>query len=511
MLFTVFYQTITLLIMRKYFFSLILSLTLSAISVAQQSFKKPNIIYILADDLGYGDLSSLNKNSKIKTSHIDALAKQGMKFTDAHSNSAVCTPTRYGILTGRYAWRTKLQNGVTWSYDDALIDNNRTTVASFLKEQGYTTACIGKWHLGMNWPKNNSDLIDFFGPIENGPIEKGFDYFYGIPASLDIPPYVYIKNNQITATKIDTIKGTSGKGFWREGPIGNDFKHATVLSTLTDNAIEYIATSKTNKPYFLYLPLPAPHTPILPSKEYLGKSNTNEYGDFVLMLDDMIGKIMDAVKKRGDEQNTMIIFTSDNGCSLAADFKELEKVGHNPSFIFRGAKSDIFEGGHRIPFIVKWPNTIAPNSVSETTICLTDFLATCADLLHQKLPDNTAEDSFSILPLLASDSKEKYKRNAIVHHSIDGNFSIRKGKWKLEFCAGSGGWAFPTAQDLKKLNLPALQLYNLENDISEKENIADKNPLIVKELTLLMKKYIDDGRSTAGLRQENDVEIKLNK
>lgn len=269
-------------------------------SNAQSS--RPNIIYILADDMGYGDASCLNKNSRLHTANIDKIAAAGMRFTDAHSNSAVCTPTRYGILTGRYAWRTSLQSGVLWSYDMPLIEKGRTTVASLLKQKGYETACIGKWHLGLGWQKGTDGKVDFSKEITEGPNQNGFNYFYGITASLDIPPYFYIENNKITATSIYSIAGTSGKGFWRPGPIGNDFKHEEVLPHLTNKAVEYIkAQANSNKPFFLYFPLPSPHTPILPTKDYLGKSGTNEYGDFVLMTDDMIGKILAAVKEAGIE------------------------------------------------------------------------------------------------------------------------------------------------------------------------------------------------------------------
>ena len=471
--------------------------------------QKPNIIYILADDLGYGDVSCFNKNSKIHTKHIDALAQQGLKFTDAHSNSAVCTPTRYGILTGRYAWRSPIKSGVLWSYDTHLIEPERLTVAALLKKNGYQTACIGKWHLGMDWAKNTPDVsgqveggIDFFKPIKNGPTTLGFDYFYGITASLDIPPYFYIQNDKITATKIDSIEETHGKGFWRKGPIGNDFKHEEVLPTMANKAIEFIQKADKNKPYFLYLPLPAPHTPILPTKEYLGKSGTNEYGDFVLMVDDIVGRVMETVKTTGNEKNTIIIFTSDNGCSIAADFKELASLGHNPSGVLRGTKADIFEGGHRIPFIVKWGNTIKNNSVSDKTICLTDFMATCAALMNEKLPDNAGEDSYNLLPLFQNKPNE-YQREATVMHSIDGNFSIRKDKWKLVFGAGSGGWSSPKTGK-EEDGLPIVQLYDMKNDISETKNVQAENSLIVKDLTTLMTQYVNNGRSTKGAPQSND-------
>ncbi len=470
--------------------------------------EKPNIIYILADDLGYGDVSCLNKNSKINTKNIDAIAAQGMKFTDAHSNSAVCTPTRYGVLTGRYAWRTWVQSGVLWSYDSMMIDKNRLTVASLLKKNGYHTAAIGKWHLGLGWQKNAAGQVNLLKGITAGPNDIGFDYFYGITASLDIPPYVYIENNKITAIRIDTIEGTTGKGFWREGPVGNDFKHAEVLPGFTQHAVDYIKQqSATGKPFFLYMALPSPHTPILPSKEYLGKSGTNEYGDFVLMTDDMVGKILQVVKETGIENNTLIIFTSDNGCSPAAGFDELKEAGHNPSYIFRGTKADIFEGGHHIPFIVRWPEKIRPGTINNKTICLTDFIATCANIANEKLPGNAAEDSYDLMPLFTGNGK--YQRSSTIHHSIDGNFSIRKGRWKLEFCAGSGGWSYPTLSDLKKLQLPAMQLYDLYDDWGEKKNVASSHPKIVKELTEEMQQIIKNGRSTPGKKQNNDAPVDL--
>ncbi|HEX5025588.1 MAG TPA: arylsulfatase [Agriterribacter sp.] len=473
---------------------------------------KPNIIYILADDLGYGDLTCLNENSKIKTIFIDALAASGTRFTDAHSNSAVCSPTRYGVLTGRYAWRSSLQSGVLWSYDEPLIAKERMTVASLLKTNGYHTACIGKWHLGLGWAKDASGKVDITKPITGGPITNGFDYFYGITASLDIPPYVYIENDKITATSIDTIEATTGKGFWRKGPVDNDFKHIEVLPRMTDRAIEYIRTrSKEKTPFFLYFPLPAPHAPILPTAAFSGKSGTNEYGDFVLMVDDVVGKIMKTVKDAGIENNTLIIFTSDNGASPISDFKELEKYGHHPSYVFRGMKADIFDGGHRIPFIVSWPGKIKPGSVKNETICLTDFMATCASIVNVRLPDNAGEDSYDLMPLLAENSKQVFTRPATVHHSINGSFSIRQGKWKLELCAGSGGWSYPVPKKAEELKLPPIQLYDLETDIAEQKNIAEQHPDVVDKLTALLQQYVDDGRSTPGKREKNDVPVAIRK
>jgi len=490
----------------KKFVYLIIAFIITSTLYAQK--QRPNIIYILADDMGYGDVSALNENSKLNTVHIDALANGGMKFTDAHSNSALCTPTRYGILTGRYAWRTSLQHGVLWSDDTPLIAKNRMTVASLLKSNGYHTACIGKWHLGLGWGKDKSGKINYTLPIADGPTTKGFDYFFGITASLDIPPYLYIKNDHITATSIDTINATTGQGFWREGPIGNDFNHIEVLPTLTGKAVDYITTqSKSASPFFLFFAMTAPHTPMLPTTEFAGKSGMNAYGDFVLMVDAMVGKITKAVHDAGIENNTIIIFASDNGCSPMANFKELAKYGHNPSYVFRGAKSDIFEGGHRIPFIVKWPGKIRPGSACDSTVCLTDFMATCADIIQKKLPATAAEDSYDLMPLLTN--KGNYQRKYLIMHSGDGYFAIRQGKWKLEFCGGSGGWGYPTQKIAKELKLPSLQLYDVENDISETKNLEDKYPDVIKTLTYQTKKIINDGRSTPGSFQKNDAEIIL--
>jgi arylsulfatase A len=470
---------------------------------------KPNIIYILADDLGYGDLSCYNPASKIRTPVIDALAGEGMMFTDAHSGSSVCSPTRYGILTGRYAWRTKLQSGVLWSYDEPLIPDTRPTVAGFLQSEGYSTAVVGKWHLGLGWEKAvSSNSVDITKPLLAGPNTIGFDYFYGITASLDIPPYVWIENNKVTATSIDTIEERKGKGFWRKGAIGNDFKHEEVLPKIIDRSTAYIKEqAATRKPFFLYIPLTSPHTPILPTSVYSGRSGTNEYGDFTLMTDDLVKRVLDAVKESGIERNTIIIFTSDNGCSPSADMAGLAAMGHQVSGPFRGAKADIWEGGHRVPFIVRWPGRISPGSSSSKTICLTDLFATVADMLGKTLPDHAGEDSYSILPLLLH--KEGFARTSTIHHSIDGNFAIRKDNWKLVFAAGSGGWANPTEKKATELKLPPIQLYDLDTDPGEKINLAFKHSFTVSKLTEEMKSIIENGRSRQGTPQKNDVPVRF--
>lgn len=479
---------------------------------------KPNIIYILTDDLGYGDVSSFNDKSKIKTPNIDKLAAEGMKFTDAHTSLSVCTPTRYGILTGRYNWRSKLKEGVLGGSSKALIPTSRTTIASMLKNNGYETAFIGKWHLGWNW--NISDVadldnlemqdfgnIDYSKPILNNPNDLGFNYSYGIAASLDIAPYVYVENGMVLEIPDAISKANVKYEFWRKGPISKNFIHEEVTPQFVNKAIQYIdKSSKSKKPFFLYLPLPAPHTPILPTKEWQGKSGLNPYGDFVMMLDFYVGEIMKAVAEAGIENNTLIIFTSDNGCSTTANYKVLLEKGHNPSAIFRGTKADIFEGGHRVPFIAKWPNKIKKSTVSNETICTTDFMATCAEIANYKLKENEAEDSFSMMPILTNKKTKKFAREATVHHSINGSFAIRKGDWKLILCPDSGGWSYPNPKKDQKViaTLPQYQLYNLKDDPAETTNLEATNLEKVKELKTLLLKYIEDGRSNIGQPQKND-------
>ena len=463
---------------------------------------KPNIIYILADDMGQGDVSVFNPKAKFKTPHLDQLAAEGMRFTDAHSGSAGCTPTRYGILTGRYSWRSKLKKGVTWSYDSALIEDKRLTVASFLKQNGYQTACVGKWHLGLNWaPKNDPVVpVDFSQPVQKSPNEYGFDYSYIIPASLDIPPYVYVENGRVTAQPNRETESKTQYGWWRKGPTGADFKHEEVLGRFVEKSVEFIRNRTSAQPFFLYLPLAAPHTPILPNGQWLRKSGLNEYGDFVLMVDDVVGQIQQALRQQGMDKNTLIIFTSDNGCAPYAGTELMEKAGHFASNGFRGYKADSYEGGHRVPFIAKWAGHIKPNTASDQTICLTDFMATCAGIQGRKLPQNAGEDSYDLGPVLFGKNPTKPLREATVHHSVEGLFSIRQGEWKLILDAGSGGWSYPKpGKDYE--GLPTVQLYNLKNDPAEKTNLYAQHSEKVTQLKALLLKYIQDGRSTAGTPQ----------
>lgn len=469
----------------------------------EEMTQKPNVIYILADDLGYGDLSCFNEDSKISTPNLDCIADEGMRFMDAHASSSVCTPSRYSILTGRYNWRSTLKQGVLGGYSKPLIEDGRMTVASMLQSRDYRTACIGKWHLGLDWQTNSPDPtdVDYLQSIADGPLQHGFDYYYGISASLDMPPYVYIENDRVTQIPTTTSKSTRGKGWWREGPIASDFKHEEVFASLNDKVLDTIEQWH-DSPFFIYYALAAPHTPILPTEKYKGKTALNEYGDFVYMCDDMVGIIMEKLEELGLKENTIVVFTSDNGCSPEADFQELAQSGHHPSYHFRGHKADIYEGGHRIPLIVRWPKHIKSNAISTEPVCLIDLMATLADILDIHIPDEAGEDSVSNLPVFSGEELDQPLREATVHHSIDGSFSIRQGKWKLELCPGSGGWSYPEPGE-ESPDAPYVQLYDLESDVSERVNVALDYPEKVEDLRQLLRQYVVDGRSTPGHKQDN--------
>lgn len=463
--------------------------------------KSPNIVYIICDDLGYGDVQFLNpERGKIPTPNIDMLATQGMTFTDAHAGSSVCTPTRYGIITGRYAWRTRLQDGVLGGGKEfePLIAENRLTVPAMLKKEGYTTAIMGKWHLGFNFIDDTGKELELYegrksspapigSTVPNGPVTRGFDSYLGFHHSASME--TIIKNNKVI-DHMPTIK---------------------MLQFLGDNASKYIAEkSKEKEPFFLYLALNSPHSPVVPSEKWQGKSGLGDYGDFVMETDDVVGRVIEALNTNGLADNTLLFFTSDNGCSYpAAKGEKLEAdYGHYPSAQFRGAKSDIWEGGHRVPFIARWPGKIEANSKNDELICLTNLMATCADITDSKIPVNAGEDSFSILPLLKNNTK-KSSHKVVIHHSIEGKFSIRKGKWKMELCPGSGGWSGPKDKKARAIGLPEIQLYDLDVDESEKNNVYDKHPKLVKKLTAQLQKIVDKGRSTSGEHQSNDVSIDI--
>ncbi|MDW8078878.1 MAG: arylsulfatase [Thermoguttaceae bacterium] len=443
---------------------------------------KPNIVIILADDLGYGDLSCLNPESKIPTPRIDELAAAGMVFTDAHTPSSVCTPTRYGLLTGRYCWRTRLKQSVLLGFDRPLIEPGRATIASFLRAHGYATCAIGKWHLGLGWQNaegkpvtdkdgtTNDPGVDYTKPITEGPLTVGFDYFFGIAASLDMAPYCYIENDRVTAIPTEPTEGQGFPASWRAGMRAKDFRHEEVVDRLAEAAERWLRQHKATRPhqpFFLYYSLTAPHTPVLPLPAFRGKSQAGLYGDFVVQVDATVGRLVDLLRELGYWENTILILTSDNGSTMTIR-SEFQKYGHATNYIFRGQKSDIWEGGHRVPFIVTWPAGIPPGTRCDRAICLVDILPTVAEILGRPLPPGAAEDGVSFAPLLR-DPDVNWRRPPFVMHSIQGYFAIRDGEWKLIECRGSGGWSLPENKVPK--DAPAMQLYHLGRDIRETTNL----------------------------------------
>ena len=456
------------------------------------SLQSPNIILILADDMGYGDPGSYNPDSKIPTPHIDRLAAEGMRFTDAHSPSGVCTPTRYGLLTGQYSWRTHLKRGVLRGYSPSLIDTSRTTVASLLKQQGYATGGVGKWHLGLG----DEDRTDYSKPLRPGPASLGFDYYYGIPASLDFEPYLYFEDDRVVEAPTARTEGNLEccfGAFWREGAISPSFEHNQVLPTTAEKSVAFIeGRAATEQPFFLYVPLSAPHTPWLPLSPYVGTTDVGEYGDFTAQVDGVVGQILDAVDRLAIADDTLIVFTSDNGAIWPQS--KIDEFGHRANLNLRGQKADIWEGGNRVPFIIRWRGRIAPASQSDALVSLTDMLATFAAVAGAELPRDAGEDSYSLLPVLLGENLATPLRNAAIHHSGNGMFAIRQGPWKLIEGRGSGGFTEP-ARIEPGPGEPAGQLYNLAEDLGETNNLYRQHPDVVARLAALLDQYRQQGHS----------------
>jgi arylsulfatase A-like enzyme len=452
--------------------------------------EKPNIVYIICDDLGYGDVHCLApETSKIPTPHADQLAKEGMIFTDAHSGSSVCSPTRYGIMTGRYSWRTRLQRGVVTGFAPSLIAPGRETVASFLKQNGYATAAIGKWHLDFEYLNPDTDepysqkkhkTPPVGAKIPDGPIHRGFDYYHGFHHARNME--AVIENDRVIAHD-DVIN---------------------MLPRLTRKSVDYIESrAGKDEPFFLYLPLGSPHTPIVPSPEWQGKSGLGAYGDFVMQTDHVVGEVSAALERHGMTNNTLVIFTSDNGCSKAAGIDKLAQQGHLVSAHMRGSKADIWDGGHRIPFIARWPGTVTAGTQCDQLICLTDLFATAADVVRADMPAGSGEDSVSFLPALAGKEIES-TRAGVIHHSISGHFAYRQDNWKLILARGSGGWTSPK-ENAVPAGSPVAQLYDLVADPGEMNNLYEEQPAITKRLLAQLKKEVVSGRSTDGPTSNNDV------
>lgn len=493
---------------------------------------RPNIVVILCDDLGYGDVRAFNPRSRIPTPHVDRLAAEGMRFTDAHSSSAVCSPTRYGLLTGRYNWRSRLQQGVLGGMSPRLIEPGRLTLPGFLGQHGYYSVVVGKWHLGLDWARHPgteafSDgiekgiegwKVDFTQPLRQGPTAVGFDEFFGIAASLDMVPYCFLENERVrevpTLNHSFPMRADRRGGRTRVGPASIGFQAEGVLPELTRQALQILerrsGPAREGRPFFLYLPLNSPHTPIAPSGPWVGRSGLNAYADFVMETDDVVGQILRALDRLALAQKTLVIFTSDNGCSPEADFPQLKAAGHDPSAGWRGTKADLFEGGHRVPFIARWPGRIPTGTSYEHPICLNDLMATCAGILGVKLPENAAEDSVDLWRVMQGKMRGPV-REALVHHSIDGSFAIRRGRWKLLLSPSSGGWSSPRPGSASAGSLPASQLYDLNVDPGETHNLITAKPRVASSLERLLERYVARGRSTPGAAQSNTVPVRIRK
>ncbi len=502
----------------------------TALSMAAEpaaSPKKPNIVVILADDLGYGDVHCYNsERGKIPTPNIDRLAAQGMRFTDGHSSSGVCSPSRYSLLTGRYHWRTRLQAGIVKVFGEPLIAPERLTIAGLVKQNGYRTAAIGKWHLGWDWPitETQRNLVEgsptrgrddeapiateaarvawrdvFSKPIAGGPVTRGFDSYFGTDVP-NWPPYCYIENDRTIGIPDSYLAPEKLKNNLasKQGPALRNWNLEQILPTLGERAARLFAESAGKaEPFLLYLPLTAPHTPLAVTAEWQGKSGLIPYADFVMETDAVIGRVLAALEKSGAAEKTLVIFTSDNGCAPYIGAKELEAQGHYPSGPLRGYKSDVWEGGHRVPFIVRWPGRVKPGSVCDQLVQHADLMATFADVLGVKLPEDAGEDSFSILSLLLGGDQPV--RSHAVNCSAAGVPALREGPWKL--IIGPGGKWKDQAGNVD-------QLYNLDDDLGETRDLAAAQPDRVAKMEELLEKIIANGRSTPGQPQQNDVNVR---
>jgi len=465
---------------------------------------KPNIVFVLADDLGYGDVQALNARSKVPTPHLNRLARQGMTFTDAHSPSAVCTPTRYGALTGRYCWRSRLKRGVLNGYSAPLLEPGRLTVAGILRANGYHTSVVGKWHLGLGFQKGADGQIDYAKPVTDGPNEHGFDDSFIIPASLDFPPYVYIENGRVIELPSIDQPAVKFPGFLRRGPRQPGLVMDDCLDDLTRRAAAVIRErARKEPPFFLYFPLTAPHKPVQPHPRFIGKSGLGLYGDFVMQVDWTVGQVMQSIDSAGIGKNTLLIFTSDNGSFMRrlgpeekedhvsdATIQAYNETHHTANGELRGTKADVWEAGHRVPFFARWPGGIAAGSTCDKPTAHVDLFATCAEIAGAKLPDDAAEDSFSWLPLFRGGDWAK-PRAPVINHSAAGMFALRSGKWKLVAGDGSGGREAPKGKPFQK----PFMLFDLQADVGEQNDLAKAKPKLVERLTARLEEIRRNGRS----------------
>ncbi len=479
--------------------------------------KRPNIVYILADDLGYGDVGCNETGGRIPTPNIDALAQRGKRFRDAHATSAVCSPSRYSILTGRYAWRTRLKRGIVWHWDAPLIEPGQQTVATLLQEHGYRTACIGKWHLGWDWPTKDGtrpndtlpygaycdpkravyeDNIDYTRPIGGGPTDHGFDSYFGV----DVPnfaPYTWFEDDRVveapTEPKPAHVYGHDGRAVASWEP-------RNIVPECTKRAVAFISEAAASRqPFFLYFPLTSPHSPVVPNEQFEGRSGIGAYGDFVCEVDWVVGEITAALDHAGCTENTLVVFTSDNGPELeVADdegaFARARRTQHYSMGPLRGVKRDVWEGGHRVPFLASWPGVIPEGSTSDALVSLSDLLATCADVLNSSLEDFGELDSESMLPVLRG---QEGGRTSLVLHGGDGRFALRQGPW-LFVDAPSGSereepdW-YRSERGYVAHNHPG-ELFNLVHDLPERDNRYGTERDLVTQMSKALDQTVADHR-----------------
>ena len=475
---------------------------------------KPNIVILYADDMGYGDLGIQNPDSKIPTPNLDRLAREGMRFIDAHSSSGVCTPSRYALLTGRFHWRKF--HGIVSSFDQPVLDAPELTLPEMLEAEGYRTACIGKWHLGWNWSdirkpgakpqmeakRRNEvfapDDFDWSRPVSGGPLSHGFQYYFGDDVP-NFPPYAWFENDRVITTPTEPLNITSqtAEGSWeaRPGPMTTGWDFYAVTPRHTEQAAEWIRKQRgKDRPFFLYVPFNSPHAPIVPTNEFRGKSRAGGYGDFMVQTDNNAGRILRALEENGFADNTLVVFTADNGAERYA-YDRVRNHGHRSSGPLRGLKRDLYEGGHRVPFLVKWPGVVRPGTVSASLISQVDLMATIAAIVGYKLPANTAHDSYDLLSVWKEESASP--RRSIVHNTVAGVYAIRHDQWVLIAAKTGAHSQVPAWFDRENgyaKNAHSGELYDLSVDLAQKNNLYVENPEKVQELVTLLKRIRAKGQ-----------------
>lgn len=486
---------------------------------AEPTGDRPNIVVILADDFGVGDIQAHYPENKIPTPHLDRLARQGRSFTDAHSSSAVCSPTRYGLLTGRYNWRTRLQEWVIAAYEPPLIAENRPTLPGFLQQQGYHTACIGKWHLGWEWPgpqpsrmmeKRNGQAFlewDFEKPLQGGPTDRGFDYYFGVDLP-NLPPFTYIENDRVLVQPSEKFQPDPHEGVvlpngFAGAPAAPDWRMQDIMPEITKRAVRHVHDrADQEQPFFLYFSLTSPHEPIVPSTSFQGKSGIAPIADFVMETDGAVGQIVQALDDAGLAEDTVVIFTADNGHSHYTGWEQLIAAGHQPSGPYRGHKGDIWEGGHRVPLVVRWPGRIEAGTQSDQVVCLTDLFATCAEIVATELPASGAEDSLSFLSALLAEPHGK-TRTSLVSHSNAGEFAYRDGPWKLVFRMNGSNL------ERSRGKPTVAELYHLDSDVGERNDVSKQHPDVVTRMTKDLRTLVDRGTSRPGQQASNDTVVRF--